>query len=289
VRVPAAFTGIILVWSTTPLAIQWSSEGGGFLFGVTARMLLGLVFCLLAVGVSGSALPWHARARSAYLVAGGSIFAAMTLVYWGAQYVPSGWIAVVFGLSPLFTGLFSMLWLSGRRFTWPEAMGLLLGVCGLVVIFSGGAGTGPHVGMGVAAVLASTLIHSASSVWVKRLTTDLPALAVTAGGLIVAVPVFGLAWLVFDGIWPAQLPGRAQLAIIYLALIGSVLGFFLYFYLLRQAGPVKVNLTTLITPVMALLLGHWLNGEALLASVWTGTLLVLSGLSIYQWQSARSG
>ncbi|MBU2479196.1 MAG: EamA family transporter, partial [Gammaproteobacteria bacterium] len=43
---PAAFLGVILIWSTTPLAIQWSSEGGGFLFGVAARMWLGALFCL---------------------------------------------------------------------------------------------------------------------------------------------------------------------------------------------------------------------------------------------------
>ncbi|HID49904.1 MAG TPA: EamA family transporter, partial [Chromatiales bacterium] len=45
--VPAAYVGIIIVWSTTPLAIKWSGEGAGFLFGVSARMLLGAVVCLL--------------------------------------------------------------------------------------------------------------------------------------------------------------------------------------------------------------------------------------------------
>jgi drug/metabolite transporter (DMT)-like permease len=96
--VPAAFTGVILIWSTTPLAIQWSSEGGGFLFGVMARMVLGLGFCLVAIRIGGIEMPWHTRARGAYLVAGMAIYGAMTLVYWGAQYVPSGWIAVLFGL-----------------------------------------------------------------------------------------------------------------------------------------------------------------------------------------------
>ena len=287
--VPAAFTGIILIWSTTPLAIQWSSEGGGFLFGVTARMVLGLIFCLLAIRITGVEMPWHARARGAYLAAGAAIYGAMTLVYWGAQYVPSGWIAVLFGLSPLLTSLFSALWLSGERFSLSELLGLLLGVLGLAVIFSRGVDIGPHVGAGVAAVLLSTLLHSASAVWVKRLSTDVPALAVTGGGLGVAVPAFVLTWFVFDGVWPQELPERARLAITYLALFGSVLGFFWYYYLLGRVAAVKVNLITLVTPVTALLLGHWLNDEVILPTVWVGTGLIVSGLALHQWQQLILG
>ena len=93
--VPTAYICVILIWSTTPLAIQWSSEGGGYLFGVTARMALGLLFCLLAIRFSGVAMPWHGRARGTYLAAGLGIYGSMSLVYWGAQYVPSGWIAVL--------------------------------------------------------------------------------------------------------------------------------------------------------------------------------------------------
>jgi drug/metabolite transporter (DMT)-like permease len=283
--VPAAFTGIILIWSTTPLAIQWSSEGGGFLFGVTARMVLGLIFCLLAIRITGIEMPMHSRARAAYLAAGVAIYGAMTLVYWGAQYIPSGWIAVLFGSSPLLTSLFSLLWLSGHRVSRWELLGLLLGVVGLAVVFSAGAHIGAHVGIGVAAVLMSTLLHSASAVWVKRLSTDLPALAVTGGGLSVAVPAFVATWLAFDGVWPQELPERARFAITYLALFGSVLGFFWYYYLLGRVTAVKVNLITLVTPVTALLLGHWLNGEIIPPNVWIGAGLIIGGLALYQWQS----
>jgi drug/metabolite transporter (DMT)-like permease len=287
--VPAAFAGVILIWSTTPLAIQWSSEGGGFLFGVMTRMVLGLAFCLLAIRIGGIEMPWHTRARGAYLVAGTAIYSAMTLVYWGAQYVPSGWIAVLFGLSPLLTSLFSLIWLSECSFSAGKLLGLVLGVAGLAVIFAGRAQVGPDVGIGVAAVLLSTTLHAAGSVWVKRLSRGVPALAVTGGALAVAVPAFVMTWFVFDGAWPQDLPERARLSIGYLALFGSVLGFFWYYYLLDRVSPVKVNLITLVTPVTALLLGHWLNGEALLPSVWTGAGLIVCGLAIHQWDMLKGG
>ncbi len=44
--VPLAYLGVIIIWSTTPLAIKWSNETGSFLFGVTGRMALGALLCL---------------------------------------------------------------------------------------------------------------------------------------------------------------------------------------------------------------------------------------------------
>jgi len=285
--VPAAFTGVILIWSTTPLAIQWSSEGGGFLFAVTARMVLGLIFCWLAIRLSASCVPWHARARGAYLAAGAGIYAAMLLVYWGAQYVPSGWIAVLFGLSPLVTGLFAALWLGERSLTPRKLAGVLLALLGLVAIFAEGSGLGSETALGVAAVLLSTVLHSASAVWVRRLSHGLSAIAVTGGGLALAVPAFLLTWLLVGADWPHTLSSRAGYAILYLSLFGSVLGFLWYFYLLRKVEAVKVSLLTLVTPVTALLLGHWLNEEAISAAVWWGTGLILLGLVLHQWDGRR--
>lgn len=281
--VPAAFAGVILIWSTTPLAIQWSSEGGGFLFGVTARMTLGLLFCLLAIRFTGVSMPWHGRARLAYVAAGLGIYGSMSLVYWGAQYVPSGWIAVLFGLSPLVTSVFAALWLSEQSLGLARIAGLLLGLAGLAMIFLKGGTPGAHTDLGVAAVLLSTVVHAASAVWVRRLSTGLPALAVTGGGLTLAVPLFILTWLLFDGGWPTVLPERARFSIVYLALFGSLLGFFWYFYLLREVEAARVNLVTLVTPVTALLLGHWLNGEVIEAGVWFGTVLIMCGLLVHQW------
>jgi drug/metabolite transporter (DMT)-like permease len=286
--IPAAFTGIILIWSTTPLAIQWSSEGGGFLFGVTARMTLGLVFCLLAVRIAGVKMPWHVRARAAYLAAGVAIYGAMGLVYWAAQYVPSGWIAVLFGLTPLFTSVFSVFWIAGHRLERIELFGLVLGIVGLTIIFYDGASFGDGAAMGVIAVVCSALLHAASSVWVKRLSSDVHALAVTCGGLMVSVPALLMTWFLLDGIWPQELPERARYAIAYLALFGSVLGFFWYYFLLRKVGAVRVNLITLVTPVTALLLGNWLNNEVILPTVWLGTGFIMCGLAMHQWQMLRA-
>jgi drug/metabolite transporter (DMT)-like permease len=281
--VPAAFVGVILIWSTTPLAIQWSSEGAGFLFGVAARMWLGALVCLALMGALSVPLPRHAAALRTYLAAGLGIFGAMTCVYWGAQFIPSGLISVLYGLTPMVTGLLAALWLGERAFSAARILGMLLGLGGLAVIFGRGL-IGHQIAVpGVLGVLASVVIHSVSSVWVKRIGAEVPAMAVAGGGLLVAAPLYLLAWLLFDGSAPQALTPRAGAAIVYLGLVGSVVGFVLFYFVLKRMAASRIALITLVTPVLALWLGHGMNGETIDIQVVSGTALILSGLAAHQW------
>jgi len=283
VSVPFAYLGVIVIWSTTPLAIQWSGEGAGYLFGVTARMTLGAVLAGLAQGLLRVELPRHRTARMTYLAAGIGIYSAMLAVYWSSQYIPSGWMSVIFGLAPLLTGAMARLWLGERALTVNRLTGMSVSLGGLVVIFWAGLGLGQGAVYGVLGMLAAVSFHSASAVWVKRLGADLPGLAVATGGLWVAAPLFLLTWLFADKGLPVTLPLRAGVSIGYLALFGSVLGLALYFYVLRHMEVGRVALITLITPVAAMMLGQLLNGEPVSPSAYVGMLLILLGLAIYQW------
>lgn len=281
--VPFAALGVIIIWSTTPLAIQWSGEGPGFLFGVTGRMALGAVLALLVLRLMGMRLWWHKRARATYLAAGVGIYTAMLSVYWAAQYIPSGWISVLFGLSPLVTGLLASRVLGEQGLDLPKLAGMGFGLLGLVVIFYQGEALGEQALWGIAGMLVSVLCHSLSAVWVKRHGVRISGLVTTTGGLLVAAPLFLLTWFLTGGGWPELLPQRALASIVYLGVFGSVLGFALYFYVLRQMTAVRVSLLALVTPVTALLAGHWLNDEPLRPGIWWGTLLISCGLLCFEW------
>src|SRR3569832_2603137 len=190
VSVPAAYVGVILIWSTTPLAINWSSQGAGFLFAVTGRMLIGAMVCLALIAALRVAMPWHREAGRTYLAAGIGSYGSMICAYWGAQYIPSGLISVLFGLTPLATGVLAALWLNERSFTPGRLAGLAAGLCGLGIIFASTLRVDAAALRGIAAVLLAVILHSVSSVRVKRLGADVPALAVTAGGLLVAAPLY---------------------------------------------------------------------------------------------------
>ena len=285
VRYPVlfGFMVVVLIWSTTPLAVKWSGEGPGFLFGVTARMVIGTLLMLLLARVKRVAIPWHAAAIKTYLAAGLGIYGAMICVYWGAQFIASGFISVLFGLTPILTGVFAWFLLEERGVTPLRILGILLGLFGLVLIFHRSFTLGHTVLLGIAAVVLAVLLHTISGVLVKRLHGNLSALSVTTGGLLIATPLYLLTWLIQDGQWPQQLPAQAMWSIIYLGVIATGIGFSLYFYILKHMPASQVALLTLLTPVLALWFGRAFNHEIVGVSAWIGTGLILFGMSIYQW------
>ena len=99
-RISYAYLGVIAIWSTTPLGIQWSTLGSSYAFAVMMRMLIGWAICLAALRIARWPLPMDINARKLYAVTGLSMFSAMLCTYWGAQHIPSGLISVIFGLSP---------------------------------------------------------------------------------------------------------------------------------------------------------------------------------------------
>jgi drug/metabolite transporter (DMT)-like permease len=287
--VPAAYLSIILIWSTTPLAIQWSASGNGFLFPVMARMAIGLAICVVLLGIFRIRMPWHRDARMTYLAAGLGILGTMLCVYWGARYISSGLIALLFGLTPIVTSIAAAVWLNERSFTTSKILGTLLGLLGLAAIFGSGLSLGKHAIAGILVVLIAVVLQSLSMVWVKRIGAAIPAMAVTSGALMLVAPALILIWEISDGVLPLTIPARASWAIAYLGVFGSVLGFSFYFYVVKRMEAGQIALITLITPVSALLLGQILNGEQIQSGIWIGAACVLLGLLTHQWQVLSSG
>ncbi len=280
---PAAFVSVILIWATTPLAIKWSALGIGSSFAVFARMALGTVLCAVLLAMLRVRVPLHRTARLSYLVSGVSMFGTMALTYWSAQYVNSGMISVLFGLTPLLTSLGAALWLKEDAVTPSKLLGMLLGVGGLALIFGDGFRMGAGAALGLGALFAAVLLQSLGLVWLKRIGDDSPPLATTLGTLTVALPLFFAGWWLAGAPWPEAMPSRAMAATLYLGVIGSVLGFALYYYLIKHLDAGRIALITLVTPVLALLLGHTLNNEIVLPQVWLGTAAIVLGLAVHRW------
>ncbi|HYQ70822.1 MAG TPA: DMT family transporter [Gammaproteobacteria bacterium] len=287
--IPLAYAGVVLIWSTTPLAIQWSGQEVGFLFGITSRMLLGVLAGMAAALVMGIRLPWHAAARRTYLAAGLGMFLAMLSVYWASQYIPSGWISVLFGIAPIVTGVMASRWLGERALVPTRIAGMLLGVAGLAIMLLGAHSLGAGAPLGIAGMVFSVTAYSASAVAVKRIGADIPALATTIGGLAVTVPLLLAVYYLTDTPLPHAISVRTAGSIVYLGIVGSVLGFAMYYYVLRHVEATRVALITLVTPVIALLLGHILNGEPLQPEVWAGTGAILSGLLLFEYGQDMNG
>jgi drug/metabolite transporter (DMT)-like permease len=283
VRIFLAYISIILIWATTPLAIKWSGEGPGFLFGAAGRMTVGVVCVIFVLGALRQRLVWNRKAFQVYLAVAMQIYGSMLVVYWAAQFIPSGWISVLFGLSPLMTALIAAIWLGERSLTPGNLLAYVMGVGGLFVMFGSALQLGHEAVLGIAGTLVSVFLQSASAVLIKRVNTKVSALSQVAGGLLLAVPLYLITWWVIDGRWPAELPVASFVSIIYLGVIATTIGFVLYYYLLIHLTATKVALVALASPVMALMIGHLLNHEPLTMKVIAGTLLILTALLMHQF------
>jgi len=281
--VKAAYLGIIIIWTTTPLAIQWSSGESGYLLAVTARMAIGLCVLTLLFIFKKLTMPLTRQAVYVYLLSGLSIFLSMLFVYWGAQFIPSGWIAIIFGLSPIITGIFSSVIFKQNIFSLMKLSGLILAVTGLGIIFGNNISISNSALWGVTAVFISTVTHALGAVLIKRVNTTLSGMQATQGGLIIAVPLFGMTMISNQAPADYELSITNWLAIVYLGLIATALGFSLYYFVLKNLDAMKVSMITLITPVTALLLGAMLNNESLTLSILLGTCLILAGLAIFEF------
>lgn len=279
--IAAAYITVIIIWSTTPLGIQWSGVGVGYEFGAALRMVIGLSALLLIVRIWRLPLPKDKHNLQIYLAGGLPLFLAMSGVYWSAQFIPSGWISVIFGLTPFFTSFFASIILDEKSFTAGKTLGMLLGLAGLMIVFSESLNLDQQAWFGVAGICFSSMVHSLSSVLVKKLKPTIPSISVTTGSLVIATPLFLLNSLIHG--LPESIPLQSLAAIAYLGIMGSAVGFPLYFYCLKHLHAQRVALVTLITPVSALLLGSWLNDEFISQRIWFGTAFILTGLAIYEY------
>jgi drug/metabolite transporter (DMT)-like permease len=277
-RVFLAYISMILLWATTPLAIKLSVEGFGVIWSATSRMAIGFICMVFICVLVRKRLTFSRTAVFTYAAVALQIYGAMSVVYWAAQFIPSGWISVISGLTPLVTALFAAIWLNERSLTTGKWLSYLFGVMGLGIMFGSAEKLSSQALLGIIGVLISISLQALSAIAIKRLHSTLPALTQVAGGLLFALPCYFVTWGVVDGHIPLQFTLVSFLAVLYLGVIATPVGFMLYYYLLSQRSATQVSLVTLLSPVLALWLGHRVNDEPMTLSIIIGTTLILLAL-----------
>jgi len=277
----AAYAGVVLVWATTPLAIHWSSDSWSPTSAVTARMLLALLVLGSIYLYAYGQLPLSRRHLRIYAAAALGLFPNMIFVYHAAQYIPSGLVSLLFGMSPFFIGVLSAFWLRENEYDLRRIVAILIALTGLLVVFSEQMKIDSGSWPGIVLMLASNLCFAASSVLVKRESLQVGAWEKTLGSLLCATPLFILYWLAMDAHLPTATSLKSDLAIVYLAVIGSLGGMWCFFKVLNNCSVDRVALIPLMTPALATLLGHLLAHEPLRASQLAGSAAILLGLALY--------
>ncbi|WP_077337822.1 DMT family transporter [Pseudocolwellia agarivorans] len=287
--VPAAYFAVVLIWSTTPLGITWSSETVNPTLAVLARMVIAVVLGWLILKVSKIELPLNRQAFKLYGYSTIGIFGGMSFAYVAAQYISSGLISLIFGLAPILSGILAQKILNEPKFSKTKKFALLFAMVGLAIVcydkvFAQTGALSSDSYLGIAAVLCAVFFFSISGVLVKSVDIKINALASTVGSLVFSIPFFVAVWLVFDGTLPVdEWETKSLLAILYLGVFGSLIGFIAYYYVLQKLDASTVALITMITPVIAICFGALLNNETVTDNLIIGASFVMGGLALYQW------
>jgi drug/metabolite transporter (DMT)-like permease len=276
-----AYLSVVLIWATTPLTIQWSSDSLSFIAAVLLRMSVALAIGLVINLVLRRKLFAEAKVWQVYAAGAIGIFPNMPVVYWSAQFIPSGLVAVVFAMSPFVMGLMTLMLLKHNPFTLRRVIALCLALLGLVVIFHHQIQFSLKSAYGIAGILLSCFLFSFSSVLVKKLNVKVDAFNQAIGTLLFALPGLLLMWWFIDGHIPTSISIKSLAAVGYLSVFGSLVGAALFFYVLAKMSPTAVSLITFITPVLALMLGALVANETLSIQLWLGASLVVVALLLY--------
>jgi drug/metabolite transporter (DMT)-like permease len=276
------YAALVLIWSSTWVAIKIGLEDSPPLLGAGVRFALAGVV-LLGISVArGSSLRTDARLAA---VLGLFPFAfCYGLVYWGEQHIPSGLAAVLFGILPLYTAFLAGVLLPAEPLRARLVAGVLVAIAGLALAFAESLelGNDDLAWAGALALVAAPLGPAIGNVAQKLRASGLDALVlngwsmVGGGLLLLAVSAVAEDW--GEAAWGAEALG----SIAYLAIFGSAVAFVSLTVLLRHLTAQAMSFMAMLLPFGALLFGAAVYSEPLTARAAGGALLVAVGLMVAQ-------
>jgi drug/metabolite transporter (DMT)-like permease len=275
-----AFAIIYFVWGSTFLAIRVGvHEIPPFLYAAMRFLVAGLVLYLW-MAARGERSPRVREWTSAFFLALLIFVFDYGLLFWAEQRVPSGIAAVMMATIPVFMALSEIVILRTQRLTIRLGLALLVGLAGVAVLISRSLNLGgaPIDRTGALALLIGSVSWSVASALNRKL--PLPASKVMssgaqmlAGGVLLTIAAGALGE--FRNFHPSSVSPGAWFALAYLIVAGSIVGFTAYVWLLHHESPTTVGTYAYVNPVVAVILGYFMGGEALGLRTILGTACVL--------------
>lgn len=288
-----AFAAIYLVWGSTYLGMHVAIETMPPFLMAAGRFGIAGALLFVLVRSRGMAMPTRRQwiengAAGAMMLVGGN-----GLVAWSLHYVPSGVAALIIAISPIFFVLIEWAWPGGVRPSPLTFVGLALGFGGaawLAAPWENGAGEhAVHVG-GLLALVGACVLWPLASIYAKHLKNPVTpfmasAVQMLGGGIGLAV-VSSVAgeWTSFE---VTAVSARSWWAFVYLVLIGSLVGFSTFVWLMKNTTPARVSTYAYVNPVVAVFLGWLILDEHVDARTIWSAAVIIAGVVLITWQKGR--
>ena len=278
---------LVFIWATTPLAIVWSVSDLHPMWALVLRFFIALPLSIVVLFILKVRFPVDKVSILSYIAGSLSLIGSQIFTYAATAYLSSGLIALMFGLAPIMAGLIGRFGFQ-QKLALLQWLGMAVSIIGLGLICL--SDNQNHVQpLGIGLMIVSVFAYSLSIFLVKKINANIQAMAQATGSILVSTLI---AILVVPWIWqyvPTQMPSaKSLLALFYTVIMASLIAMFCYFKLVQNLKPTTLSLTTVMTPLLAILIGAFLNDEQLSVQVFVGASIVLFGLLLYFLKDLRA-
>jgi drug/metabolite transporter (DMT)-like permease len=280
---------LCLIWGSTWLAIKVGLDGVPPFLAAGLRFLLAT--SLVGLVLAGRRKRFHLTRddKVCVLSLGLLVFwLDYAAVYWAELRISSGLTAILFSTMPLMTSLLSTYWTGSETLGARKVAGILVGVVGTALLFWPHERLGGQQVLGMLAALIGSLCAAINLVTMKKHGRHSDPFVLNFLGMGVGTACL-LAMSVVTESWATVTWSRDNvLAIVYLAVFGSVIAFSTYYYLIKRMDATIVSLSTLIIPIVALILGRVFLDEIVTLMSVAGIVTILIGVAIAIVPGAKS-
>jgi drug/metabolite transporter (DMT)-like permease len=287
-QVSPRFAGLVwlilcAIWGSTWLAIKLGLRDlppitfAGIRFALAGAVLFAIIW------LTGVSLP---RSRRDWILLGYTGLQTITinyaLVFWGEQYISSGLAALLSATVPLFGLPLAHRYLQSEPLTLVKVLGVVLGLVGVAIIFSGELGIGgPTAFWASVGIILAALVTAHAGVLIKAGGTHIEP-SVMAGVQMIGgcIPLLIVGTLLEGSPLRFHWTSLALACLAYLVVLGSVIAFLLYYWLIRHTAVSRVLMIPLVTPLIAVLFGMFLGGETVGWHTALGGLAIIGGVAL---------
>jgi drug/metabolite transporter (DMT)-like permease len=281
---------LCLIWGTTWFFIKIGLEDLPPISFAALRFICALVIVFIIISIQKIQLP---KTKSDWKLVGITGFLQFSFnyaaVFWSEVHISSGLAAVLQATIPAFGLLAAWIHLKHEKIGWRKISAILLGIAGVAIIFIEQLQVSSLMGfLGCLAIVCGAAAAAEASILTKAFGSSLHPASLVFGQMLC-----GILPLILFGLWQEGNPlkfhwtTRAIISVLYLAIIGTIIAFWLYYWLLSKIESTKAMTISLITPLVAVVIGALALGEKLPLQTFLGGLLILASIGIIILRSKK--
>lgn len=274
---------LCLIWGTTWIFIKIGLEDLPPITFAVSRFLLSAVILLPVVYFAK--IPWPQTRREWQLIVLTGILqftVNYSTVFWAEQYITSGLAAVLQAMITVFGLVLAWIFLPNERITPLKIIAVMIGIVGVGVIFLDQLRVESAMAFaGSVAIVVGAYAAAQASILVKAKAAAIDPAMILLSQMLCGLPALVIYALIAEGSPFAHNWGmRAVASVLYLSLAGTIAAFWLYYWLLARIESTKAMMISLVTPLIAVLVGNVFLGETLPPQTLIGGLLILSSIGL---------